>query len=241
MIFVWHSKTWERYHPVTQSTFLFQKFIELKYVDGEKAHLHFFSELRNVLFNEYSILRLLQKNTVHLLCITVWQFGIKLQFLHLEACLKLLFCDRARQTCSSHSMTASQERNGTQQIVIKRNINLFWRVLSFFFLFESCGINDQSIAILCSNMTRDERVDNPFYFSSRCWAPPTEKVIEQSAYCYLWCKSQVHRHQDNAVSIKSDTFGSQYNWLVSSLPALQTQPKSSVTIIKLITKLPWPN
>lgn len=73
-----------------------------------------------MLFNEYGILRLLQKNIIHL----VWIFGIKLQFLHLEACLKPLFCDTARQSRSYHSTTATQERNGTQQIVIERNINL---------------------------------------------------------------------------------------------------------------------
>lgn len=91
---------------LTQSPFLFQKFIEFNCLDGENTNLHLFSELKNMLFNEYSILRLLQKNTVHLLWITVGQFGIKLQFLCPEACLKLLFCGTARQTCCYHRMAA---------------------------------------------------------------------------------------------------------------------------------------
>lgn len=152
--------------------FLFQKFVAFKYLDGEKSNLHLFSELRNMLFNEH---RLLQKNIIHLL----WICGIKLQFWHLEACLKPLFCDTARQICSCHSTTATQERNGTQKIVIKRYINLSWRVPCF--LSRTVGFMINLQPFCAQKMSWDRRADNPFDVICGHWAPPTDKIIEQSA------------------------------------------------------------
>ena len=55
--------------------------------------------------------------------------GIKWQLLSRQVGLKLF--DRARKTYSNHNVTASNERTGRWQTVIKRKINLFWSILSF--------------------------------------------------------------------------------------------------------------